>query len=185
MCSLCGCWLETGSGEGELPSPLSCCPGEGPKSSTGAKKQRPSPAWGLPGSAGCLSVRGVCLSWGLQLLWLPLPGLGCSSDLRGGCAVPPALQGRPQRCHPIPSEVLLPRAGGPWGCQGRAAGGTAGASLAALPPPCLGHPQRGSCSCSEVFSPWMMMMMMMIIIIIILSQCFTSLNVFEWGKTIF
>lgn len=151
--------------------------GGGPKSSTGAQKQRPSPPWGLPGSTVRLSVWGVCLSVGLQLLWLSLRGLERSSDLRGGCAVPPALQGCPQRCHPVPSEVLLSwGVPGDRGCQGRAGGGTAGARLAALTPPWLGlgvlqPPQCGSCSCSEVFSPWMMMMMMIMIIILLLLFC--------------
>ncbi|KAI1231051.1 hypothetical protein IHE44_0008496, partial [Lamprotornis superbus] len=100
------------------------------KSSTGAKKQRPTPSlsWSLdlPGSTICLSV---CLSVGLELLWLPLE---CSSDLRGMC--PPLT--------PSPGDR---------GCQGRwhslSQAGSTDPSLAGLG--VLLPPQCGSCSCSE------------------------------------
>lgn len=111
MCSLCGCWLRWAPGKQSCPPPV-LLPWRGvPNQAQEPKSSTPALPVALPGSTVCLSVWGVCLSVGLQLLWLPLRGLECSSGLRGGCAVPPALQGC---APPSPHPQLLPW-GGPWG----------------------------------------------------------------------
>lgn len=114
--------------EGELPSP---CPAGQKKSSQEPKSSGLSRSLALPGRAVCLSAWAVCLSVGLE----------CSSDLRGAQGGTGALSCPPSSAGmgpPLTPSPPLPHGGpgGSLGTGGARGGGTAGARLAALSPPC-------------------------------------------------